>query len=199
VIWLRGGKYHRMLGRYSKLVYAPTDVGPMGLSRVVAVPDLFRRLPRGVQDPAARRSIRPAGAQWLIDRLRDVPIHLSREVRRAEPVGDRVRIESANGATVDADHLIYCTGYQVDIDRYPFLGPELVRQIRRVNGYPVLRPGLESSVPRLHFVGAPASWSFGPIMRFVSGSWYASRAVARAASADRSGRPATDPAQPELR
>jgi hypothetical protein len=199
LIWLRGGKYHRLLGRCAPLVYAPTDVGPMGLSRVVAVPDLFRRLPRAAQDPAARRSIRPAGAKWLVDRLRDVPIHLSREVRRAEPVGDQVRIESANGATVVADHLIYGTGYQVDVGRYPFLAPDLVGQVTRVNGYPVLRPGLESSVPRLHFVGAPASWSFGPIMRFVSGSWYASRAVQRAVSADRSGRPANDRAQQELR
>ena len=45
-------------------------------------------------------------------------------------------------------------------------------------GYPVLGPGLETTVPGLHVVGAPAAWSFGPIMRFVSGGWFASRAVA---------------------
>ena len=67
--WLHGGKYQRMLGRYARLVYAPTDVGPMGLSRLVAVPDLFRRLPRRAQDPLAYRSIRPAGAAWLPPRL----------------------------------------------------------------------------------------------------------------------------------
>jgi hypothetical protein len=38
---------------------------------------------------------------------------------------------------------------------------------------------MESSVPGLHFVGAPAAWSFGPINRFVSGGWYAGRALAR--------------------
>src|SRR5919206_524140 len=87
LVWLHGGKYHRMLGRYATLVYAPTDVGPMGLSRIVAVPDLFRRLPRSVQQPAAQRAIRPAGAQWLVDRLRDVPIRLSWPVQHAEQVG----------------------------------------------------------------------------------------------------------------
>ena len=62
VNWLHGGKYHRMLGRMAPLVYAPTDVGPMGLSRVVAVPELFRRLPRsgagsdGVRARSARRA-----------------------------------------------------------------------------------------------------------------------------------------------
>jgi hypothetical protein len=34
-------------------------------------------------------------------------------------------------------------------------------------------------VPGLHFVGAPAAWSFGPIVRFVSGGWYTSRALVR--------------------
>jgi Pyridine nucleotide-disulphide oxidoreductase/Flavin containing amine oxidoreductase len=199
LVWLHGGKYHRMLGRYSKLVYAPTDVGPMGLSRIVAVPDLFRRLPRSVQDPAARRAIRPAGAQWLVDRLRDVPIRLSWQVQRAEQEGDGVRLSSTDGDTRVADHVIYGTGYQVDIAHYPFLAPELLGAIRRRNGYPLLRPGLESSVPRLHFVGAPASWSFGPIMRFVSGSWYASQAVRDAATGHRVSRPVLDPVSPESR
>jgi hypothetical protein len=38
---------------------------------------------------------------------------------------------------------------------------------------------MESSVPGLHFLGAPAAWSFGPIMRFVSGGWYTGQALAR--------------------
>jgi hypothetical protein len=33
-------------------------------------------------------------------------------------------------------------------------------------------------VPGLHFLGAPAAASFGPLMRFVSGAGYAARAVA---------------------
>ena len=36
---------------------------------------------------------------------------------------------------------------------------------------------MESSVPGLHFIGAPAAWSFGPIMRFVSGGWYTGQAA----------------------
>jgi cation diffusion facilitator CzcD-associated flavoprotein CzcO len=179
VHWLHGGKYHRKLGRLAPLVYAPTDVGPMGLSRVVAVPDLFRRLPRSVQGPAARRSIRPAGAQWLIARLREVPIQLGRQVRMARPVQGGLYVELDGGERRVVDHLIYGTGYRVDVDRYPFLARELAAAVRQVDGYPVLGPGLESSVSGLHFVGATAAWSFGPIMRFVSGSWYASRSLAR--------------------
>jgi hypothetical protein len=46
----------------------------------------------------------------------------------------------------------------------------------------VLGPGLESSVPGLHFMGAPAARSFGPIMRFVVGTWYSAPALARRAA-----------------
>jgi len=183
--WLHGGKYHRMLGRCAPLVYAPTDVGPMGLSRLVAVPDLFRRLPRRIQHPLAYRSIRPAGAAWLTPRLQDVPIRLARSIVSTIPAKGRLQVTFADGDTRIVDHLLFGTGYQVDITRYPFLAPSLVAQVKRAGGYPVLGPGLESSVPGLHFVGAPAAWSFGPIMRFVSGGWYAGRAVARVVSGGR--------------
>jgi hypothetical protein len=76
--------------------------------------------------------------------------------------------------------VILGTGYRVDIADYGFLSPELLREVRCVGGYPVLRGGLESSMPGLHFAGAPAAWSFGPIMRFVSGSWFAAQALAEA-------------------
>ncbi len=177
--WLHGGKYQRMLGRYARLVYAPTDVGPMGLSRLVAVPALFRRLPRPAQDPLAHRSIRPAGAAWLSPRLADVPIRLSRTVAAAVPRDGRLHITFADGDTQVVDHLLFGTGYQVDILRYPFLAAALTARIERAAGYPLLGPGMESSVPGLHFIGAPAAWSFGPIMRFVSGGWYTGSALVR--------------------
>jgi len=192
--WLHGGKYQRMLGRYARLVYAPTDVGPMGLSRLVAVPDLFRRLPRRAQDPLAYRSIRPAGAAWLPPRLAEVPIRLGHPVAAATAGDGQLHITFADGGTQIVDHLLFGTGYRVDIARYPFLTAELTARIRRAGGYPLLRPGMESSVPGLHFVGAPAAWSFGPIMRFVCGGWYAGRALVRTiAGSSRLPRAAAEP------
>lgn len=181
--WLHGGKYHRKLGRFSKLVYAPTDVGPMGLSRLVAEPDLFRRLPRGLQDPLAYRAIRPAGALWLADRLRDVPVTLSRSVLSAAPAAGGLHVTYADGSSGSFDHLLLGTGYKVDIAKYPFLSPALRARVRQAGGYPVLRSGMESSAPGLFFVGAPAAWSFGPIMRFVAGGWFGGQSVARAVAA----------------
>ena len=182
--WLHGGKYQQALGPFGPLLYAPTDVGPMGLSRLIAATDLYRLLPRAVQDPLTARAIRPAGSAWLPPRLHDVPIHLGAPVRDAAPVGSRIALELDDGTVRIVDHVVFGTGYRVDIDRYPFLAPELLAAIRRRSGYPALRQGLESSVRRLHFVGAPAAYDFGPTMRFVSGSWYAGTALVRAVLRD---------------
>lgn len=178
--WLHGGKYHRMLGSYSKLVYAPTDVGPMGISKIVARPDLFRRLPRRIQDPMAYRAIRPAGAAWLKDRLVGVPLHLGVRVTETRAEGDRVKVTLDDGSTRTVDHLLFGTGYRIDVTKYPFLDPSLSGRVHNVGGYPILRPGMESSVPGLHFLGAPAARSFGPIMRFIAGGWYGAQSLTAA-------------------
>jgi NADPH-dependent 2,4-dienoyl-CoA reductase/sulfur reductase-like enzyme len=177
--WLMGGVIQRRLGPFKPIFYAPTDVGPVGMSRLVAAPRVFRLFPRSVQDAMARRAIRPAGAKWLQQRLLEVPLTTGHCVVAARN-GDGVEIELDDGTTRHVDHVMLGTGYQVDIRRYDFLDEELLALIRRAGGYPVLGLGLESSVSGLHFLGAPAAWSFGPVMRFVSGTWWAGSALRRA-------------------
>jgi thioredoxin reductase len=175
--WIRGMK--KRLGPLGPILYAPTDVGPLWYSRLVSFPDLFRRLPRGAQDTIAQRCIRPAGAGWLVPRLERASVSLGVSVTRAEPRNGRLALSLDDGTQRRVDHLLLGTGYRIDVRRYEFLGSALLDQVRTVDGYPVLSAGLESSVPGLHFLGAPAAWSFGPIMRFVSGSWYSCREVTR--------------------
>jgi FAD-dependent urate hydroxylase len=183
VIWLRGHSVKKALGRLGPVVYAPTDVGPLWYSRLVARPGLFRRLPRAAQDRIAARSIRPACSPVVRDALGELPITTAVTILAAEQRDGALQIRLSDGSARECDHLAFATGYRVDVTRYSFLGEELLGEIRSVGGSPVLRRGLESSSPGLHFVGAPAAWSFGPIMRFVSGSWYAGHAVARAIAA----------------
>ena len=179
--WLQGHLskvLHHRLGKPTRhLLYAPTDVGPAGISQLMARPDLLRHLPRGLQDALGRRCIRPAGARWLVERLRDVPITLGRSIVSAAIVSDRVKIRLDDGSERMADHILLGTGYRVDVSQYAFLAHELAQSVDRLNGYPCLKKGLETSVPGLHILGAPAAWSFGPLMRFVSGTGYASRAL----------------------
>jgi cation diffusion facilitator CzcD-associated flavoprotein CzcO len=173
LVWLRGGTIQRRLGRLKPLLYAQTDVGPAGLSRLVALPRLFTRLPRELQAKLAHRAIRPAGARWLVDRLTDVPIHTGRTVTGAHPTPDGLRLTLSDGTQHTTQHVILGTGYKIDATAYPFLAPELTSRLHHSGGYPILGPGLESNIPGLHFLGAPAAHSYGPTMRFVSGSWYA--------------------------
>ena len=174
LVWLRGGTIQRRLGRLKPLLYAQTDVGPAGLSRLVALPRLFTRLPHDLQAKLAHRAIRPAGARWLVDRLTDVPIHTAHTVTNAHPTHTGVRLTLNDGTHTNAEHIILATGYKIDATQYNFLAPELTSRLHHTNGYPILGPGLEANIPGLHFLGAPAAHSYGPTMRFVSGSWYAS-------------------------
>ncbi len=177
---------HQGLGKTVRnFFYAPTDVGPAGISQLLARPDLLRQLPRSIQDRLLKRATRTAGARWLVDRLTNVPITLGRTVSTVGTVGGKVRLRLNDGSERTADHLLLATGYHIDIAKYTFLAPQLLASIKRQNGFPVLQPGLESSVPGLHFLGAPAIWSFGPILLFISGTGYASRSLVRRISAGR--------------
>jgi hypothetical protein len=171
------------LGTFTRqLLYAPTDVGPAGISQLLARPDLLRRLPRALQDKLRSRATRPAGARWLVDRLKGVPIRLGCSVVSVAVAGEQVKVHLCDGSERTVDHVLLGTGYKVDISKYGFLAPELAQSLRRSSGFPLLKEGLESSVPGVHFLGAPAAWSFGPLMQFVSGARYASRALLRCIS-----------------
>jgi hypothetical protein len=105
---------------------------------------------------------------------------LGRAIATATANGRGVRTILDDGTAREADHVLLGTGFRVDVAKYPFLSPELIRDLDLVGGYPRLGPGLEANVPGLHFVGAPATLSYGPLMRFVVGTWYAAPALTTA-------------------
>ena len=161
----------------SALLYAWPDVGPAGVSHLVAAPNWFRSLPRRWQDKLGPRAIRPAGAKWLIPRLRNVTITTSRSVESATHTGNELRLSLDDRSERRVNHILLATGYRVNIGLYSFLSEKLLAGIRQVEGYPVLDSHFESSIPGLYFLGAPAAWSFGPLMRFVAGADFAARAL----------------------
>jgi Pyridine nucleotide-disulphide oxidoreductase len=181
------GLTHR-LGPVTKLLFDPAEVGPAGISRLVSAPDLYRRLPRRVQDRFSVRSLRPAGAAWLQPRLEQVPITLSESVVSAQENAGQVELKLSDGSLRRADHVLLATGYRVDISAYPFLPAELLQRIARVGGYPRLSRGFESSLAGLHFLGAPSAWSYGPLMRFVAGTEFSAPALTRAVLGSRRSR-----------
>jgi FAD-dependent urate hydroxylase len=181
VHWLRQtARWTHNLDWVSRILYAPADVGPAGVSQLVAAPNWWRRLPRRTQDKLGPRAIRPAGAAWLVDRLATVPITTGRSVRSAREVDGAVELTLDDGTVKTCDHVLLATGFRVNISGYGFLPDSLLQRIDQIDGYPRLSSGFETSVPGLYIVGAPAAWSFGPLMRFVVGSEYVAPALAGA-------------------
>ncbi|HZV49981.1 MAG TPA: FAD-dependent oxidoreductase [Candidatus Dormibacteraeota bacterium] len=165
-----------------ELLYAPSDVGPAGVSRVVDRQLLVRRLPTRLRRALTVRSVRPAGATWLRPRVEGV-IDTTQgvEIRTAEPVGRRLRLGLDDGSIREVDHLVLGTGFVPDVNRLDFLAPDLRTRVAVDGRLPVLDRWFESSVPGLHFVGALAERDFGPLCRFVAGADTAARQVARRA------------------
>jgi thioredoxin reductase len=176
--WL-GMKHRWMHGEMAAwMFYGPADVGPPGISLLAQRPNLYRRLPRAIQDQWGVRAICPAVSCWVKARTGNVHIHTGCFVVSARSKGERVRVQLNDGSKRVFDHVLLGTGYRVDIERYPFLSPQVLKRIERVDGFPVLDEGFETSLPGMHFVGAPAARSFGPLMRFVAGTEFTAPALA---------------------
>ncbi|HXW56435.1 MAG TPA: NAD(P)-binding domain-containing protein [Candidatus Cybelea sp.] len=176
--WLGWKARFQRLGPASKLLFSWTDVGPAGISRLVSVPAAMRVLPQKWQDSLRKRSIRPAGAHWLVGRCRGVRLTTGTHVTSAIEEGGRVHLTLSDRTVRLVDHVLLGTGYRIDVNRYAFLSPGLRQRLRVVDGFPELEGSFGSSIPGLYFLGAPAARSFGPLMYFVSGTRFASRTLA---------------------
>jgi FAD-dependent urate hydroxylase len=176
--WIGMHSWLHHLGPLSKVLYSKHDVGPAGISRLVANPNLVRRFPLKFKDKIRTRAVRPAGARWLPERLTAVKITTGCRVQQAELAGEEVELKLDDGSKRRVDHVLLGTGYRVDISRYAFLSPSLVSSVQQLDGYPQVTTGFCSSVPGLHFIGATAARSFGPLLYFVTGTEFASKHLA---------------------
>ncbi|ARP74134.1 NAD(P)/FAD-dependent oxidoreductase [Streptomyces pluripotens] len=146
-------------------------------------PHPYRYLPDATRHYLVRRVLGPLGAWWLRERFTDrVQVHevervLGAESRDGTPVLT-VRTHAGRTERLTADHVIAATGYRVDIAAMDFLGYELRTRLAVSRGTPKLGPGYVSSVPGLYFTGLSAASSYGPVMRFVCGTEFASPRLA---------------------
>ena len=188
VVWLGGvesGGPPRQSLSMDGVRSAPSAVGPFPLNWVIDTPDLMRRLPDGWRDWISMRSLRPAATAWLRPRAKDVRINAGRNIVSARAQNGRITLTLDDGAMITGDHVLLATGYRIDVAKFGIFSPNLLTRIETVAGYPKLASGLESSMPRLHFVGSTAVRSIGGLMRFVAGAGYAARTITRVAREDR--------------
>ncbi|MFE2963952.1 FAD-dependent oxidoreductase [Streptomyces sp. NPDC059340] len=147
-------------------------------------PHPYRYLPAETRHYLVRRVLGPLGAWWLRDRFEGkVEVSEVSGIVRADVSDGRpvLSVRTLGGRTeeVSADHVIAATGYRVDIAAMDFLGHELRTALEVSRGTPKLGAGYRSSVPGLYFTGLPAAASYGPVMRFVCGTEFASPRLAK--------------------
>jgi thioredoxin reductase len=152
-------------------------------------PGTFRFLPRATRLWLVRNVLGPRGAWWLAPRFAGIPVLEGHRVEGCRTASGSVvldlRDEQGRPSEITADHVVAATGYRVDLDALAFLGPELRARLARVGGSPRLTGGFETSLRGLYFTGLPAAATFGPLMRFVCGTSYASPRIASRVSAAR--------------
>jgi thioredoxin reductase len=170
---------------YDHLRNPSSKIGPGWKSLLFTKwPHFFRHLPEETRLRIARNYLGPAPGYFMRDRvIGKVQVHYALQVVQAEAgvSGVVLALAGAGGEKREfqADHVICGTGYRPELTRLPFLNNALVSQIKAVQGTPVLSTNFESSMPGLYFVGAIATNTFGPVLRFACGAEFAAPRVAR--------------------
>ncbi|MET9343736.1 NAD(P)-binding domain-containing protein [Nonomuraea sp. NPDC003804] len=147
------------------------------------LPGAVRYLPKAARSHIVRTTLGPAGSWWLKERFDGaVPVTLGVRLEGADH-RDAVRLHLTTGRgtvkTLETEHVIAATGYQVDVGRIDILDPNLRRGVSAGGPRPRLSRTFETRVPGLYMVGLAAAATFGPAMRFVHGSDFAARRVTR--------------------
>lgn len=152
--------------------------------------EAFRYLPPAARLHLVRRVLGPLGAWWLRERFAGkVQVASGHALRGARIDGSSGRVVLSTAAPggrageFAADHVLSATGYRVDLEALGCLAPELRAALTRTGGSPRLGADFGSSVPGLYFTGLPAAATFGPVLRFVCGTRWASPRLARAVAA----------------
>ncbi|CAM5613494.1 Ferredoxin--NADP reductase [Streptomyces alboniger] len=142
-------------------------------------PHPYRHLPAQARHYLVRRVLGPLGAWWLRERFQgavrvsEVDRVLSADTADGHPTLTALGL-TGRTERMAADHVIAATGYRVDLVAMDFLGHELRTRLTVSRGTPKLGVGYVSSVPGLYFTGLPSAASYGPVMRFVCGTEFAS-------------------------
>lgn len=157
-----------------KMMSTKSGVGPFPFNQLAEFPGIVRMLPQGLRDAFNKRCLRPGSTGWVRPRFEGVTVRAGRTILGAKASAGGVSVQLDEGSSV-VDHVLLATGYHIDCAKLGLFGPSLLGQIKQDDDAPVLTAGFESSVPGLHFVGASAVKSYGPLMRFVAGSDYAAR------------------------
>jgi hypothetical protein len=156
-----------------------------GLSICANAPWMVHALPRQfVSRVGSSKALGPLGGAFMKDRvMHKVPARLGRTLtglkRQRGKLHLSVRAIDGTEECVTADHVVFATGYRMDLERLAFLNPSMVAKLRGNDGALALSRHYESKLPGLHFVGPLAADAFGPVNRFIFGARHPAFHLAR--------------------
>ena len=156
------------------------------LNRIENEPEWYRRLSEAEKDVLSAR-FRAEGRlklePWLgprIDRP-EITLRPGTRIVGCERRADDLLVRLDAGDRLAVDHVLYATGYKVDLGRVDFLAAgNLLGRIERRDGFPLLDGSLQSTVPGLFLTSLPATRDFGPFFGFTVAVRASARMVARA-------------------
>lgn len=156
------------------------------LDRIESEPAWYRDLPRSDQEAftarfhaEGRRKLEP----WLGPRVGHpaITIHPRTRVRESHRRGAALLVRLDSGGTVEVDHVLFATGYRVDLARIPLLAAgNLLPGIAVRDGFPVLDDALQTTVSGLFVTSLPATRDFGLFFGFTAAVRASARIVGRA-------------------
>ena len=77
-----------------------------------------------------------------------------------------MRVMLDNGEELMVDHVVFATGYKVDMARIPLLADASMSELNVQNGFPMLDDDFQTSVPGLYVTSLAATEHFGPFLGF---------------------------------
>jgi lysine/ornithine N-monooxygenase len=174
--------------RHATPVFAASDwswVGPL-LERIGNEPGWYRGLSDAQRESLnarfwaeGRLKLEP----WLgprVDRAA-ITIRPRTSVVGCEPTASALRVRLNIGETVDVDHVVFATGYKVDLKRVGLLNAgNLIDRIACRGGSPVLDDYLQTTVPGLFVTSLPAAQDFGLFFAFTAAVRASARIVGHA-------------------
>jgi len=162
-----------------------TWVNPM-LERMARQPSWYRGLPHDARDrlnerfwAEGRLKLEP----WLAPRLQHPAIHIRprTSIEEVEESASALQVRLSTGVQLEVDHVLFATGYKVDLQRVPLLADgNLLNRLETRDGFPMLDISLQTSVPGLYMTSLPAARDFGLFFAFTSSVRTSAQIIGRA-------------------
>jgi pyruvate/2-oxoglutarate dehydrogenase complex dihydrolipoamide dehydrogenase (E3) component len=105
---------------------------------------------------------------WLADRIDhpNVKLHPRTDVTGEHAGNSGIRVALSSGETLIIDHVVFATGYEVNLARVPFLADGLLSNLEMRDGFPMLDEHFQTNVPGLYVTSLAATRDFGAFLGF---------------------------------